>query len=70
MRVCCDDIHSGNIEYRISYISSGRVTANTLTIQQPFDENQILFLETILTTSDGTIQYQLRTQVGQAYKEY
>jgi hypothetical protein len=52
-----------NSEYRISHLTSGRVTANTLTIQH-FDDNKysLHVYETILTTIDGTVQYQLRTQ--------
>ena len=61
--VCCFLVDlTGNSGYRISYLSSGRVTANTLTIEDFEDRHTAHVFETILTTSDGTIQYQLRTQ--------
>ncbi len=56
-------VRAGNANYRISYLTSGRVTANTLTVQQFEDRQPVQTFETILTTSDGTMQYQLHTQV-------
>jgi len=53
------------VGYGVSQLSSGSVTANTLTVfrRQDHDRSLPRVFETILTTEDGTVEYQLRTHV-------
>jgi len=58
---------AGDAGYEVSQLSSGSVTASTLTVLRRGrdDRSSPRVFETVLTSQDGTVQYQLRTHVRQ-----
>ena len=54
----------GDRDYKISFLSSGEVTATTLCLPS-FKSVFPRDFETILTTVDGTLSYQIRTVISE-----